>query len=316
MEEDKPITRKKLIGLNAADYEHPLDRTALEKLESIPGARTIVTKIWEKYLDKLVFFENTGSNIEVNKENYAYVYDLLLEACSILDVKDIPPLYLVSSPEMNAYATGVSRPVICINYATIERLDKDELLCVLAHELGHINSGHVLYYYLALQLKPILEIASQLSLGIGGLAGGGIKVALMYWRRMSEFTADRAGLLVCQDPLVCIRSLIKISGLPLENVDIKRFEKSFIKQAKDFEDFDYGTMNKLIRFQSTIDNTHPWSVLRASELLKWEESDEYKNILNGENIKDEKKNIFCRNCGSKLIFSDKFCGNCGSSINH
>ena len=177
-----------------------------------------------------VILEHTGAP----NDPQGIHYDLLLEACSILDIKDIPPLYLVASPEMNAYATGVSRPVICINYATIERLDKLELLYILAHELGHINSGHVLYYYLALQLKPILEIASQLSLGIGGLAGGGIKVALYYWRRMSEFTADRAGLLVCQAPAICMRALIKISGLPLEKINIKSCKLLPIKALSEY----------------------------------------------------------------------------------
>ena len=38
---------------------------------------------------------------------------------------------------------------------------------------------------------------------------------------MSEFTSDRAGLLVCQDPKVCIRAMIKI----FENIDDKSIEK-------------------------------------------------------------------------------------------
>ena len=309
-----------LDDLEAREYEHPLDRAALKKLEAIPGARALVKKIWEKYLDRLVYFENTGSNIEVSKDNYSYLYDLLLEACSILDIKEIPPLYLENSPQINAYATGVSRPVIVITYAAIERLDEQELLYVIAHELGHIKSGHVLYYYLASNLAPFLQIAGQLSLGIGALAGNGVKIALYYWRRMSEFTADRAGLLVCQDTSVCIRSLIKISGLPLTNLDIKDFEKSFIKQAKDFEDFDYGTLNKLIRFQITVDNSHPWSVLRASELLKWQDSEEYQNILKRESkialsSDFESANFrFCVSCGSKLEESQKFCGVCGTKV--
>ena len=123
-----------------------------------------------------------------------------------------------------------------------------------------------------------------------------------------------------QDTSVCLRTLIKISGLPLTNLDIKDFEKSFIKQAKDFEDFDYGTLNKLIRFQITVDNSHPWSVLRASELLKWQDSEEYQNILKRESkialsSDFESANFrFCVSCGSKLEESQKFCGVCGTKV--
>lgn len=307
-----------LEDLEATEYEHPLDRAALQKLEAIPGTRRLVKKIWKEYFDKVVYFETTGSNVEVNKDNYPYLYNLLLEACSILNIKEIPPLYLENSPVIGAYATGVNRPIVVLTYAAIERLDQQELLYVIAHELGHIKSGHVLYYYLAQNLGDFLLIAGQLSLGIGALAGNGIKYALFYWRRMSEFTADRAGLLVCQDTKVCIRSFIKLSGLPLDNVNIEDFENSFTKQAKDFEDFDYGALNKLIRLQLTVDNSHPWSVLRASEVLKWAESDEYKRILRRETkqINDLNPNSFkfCAQCGNKLEESQKFCGNCGTQV--
>ena len=307
-----------LKGLIANEYEHPLDRAALQKLEAIPGARALVKKIWEKYYDRLNYFEITGSNIEITNENYPYLYNLLIEACSILDIKKIPPLYLEASPYINAYATGVSRPLIVITYAAIERLNKAELLYVIAHELGHINSQHVLYYDLASNLSPFIEIAGQLSLGIGTLAGNGFKIALSYWRRMSEFTADRAGLLVSQDTSICMRSLIKCSGLPLDNIEIKKFEKSFIKQAEDFEDFDYGTLNKLIRFQITVDNTHPWNVLRASELLKWESSEEYNKILKRETIIEESistpQELLCPQCNAEISENFKFCKNCGFKL--
>ena len=82
-----------------------------------------------------------------------------------MDVHDIPPLYLDSDPRIAAYANGVNRPYITVSYGAIERLEKDELLFVLGHELGHIKSGHVLYYFLAQNFKLIIEIVSQMSLG-------------------------------------------------------------------------------------------------------------------------------------------------------
>ena len=320
-ENKEQVKRKKLVNLDAAEYEHPLDRAAIETLESIPGVRKLVEKIWEKFLQKFLILEFKGSNIQVTEKNYPDIYSLLLEACSILNIKSIPPLYLENNPRINAGAYGAGNPFIGITYGAIERLDKEELLFVLAHELGHIKSGHVLYYNIAQYFKPIVEIASQLSLGLAGIAGGGFQLALNHWQRMSEFTADRAGLLVCQDNKPCIRAMIKIAGLPLERVNIEDFEESFLKQAIEFKDFDYGTMNKFIKFMSTYDNSHPWPVLRASEFIKWVDSDEYKRILKGEKIKPLSTNninnlnsIFCEKCGNKLSPADMFCGSCGSKI--
>ena len=312
------MVKKILKDLRPEEYEHPLDRSALEKLESIPGIRAIVSQIWDKFLDRLYYFESTGSRIQINKENYSELFNIYLEACSILDMNQVPPLYLDNNPRINAFAHGVKRPYIGISYGAIERLEKDELLFVLAHELGHIKSEHVLYRDVAENFKAIVEIASQMSLGIAGLVGGSFQVALRYWWRMSEFTSDRAGLLACQDSKVAIRTIIKVSGLPVNHINVENFEKSFLKQANDFEDFDYGKLNKLIRFWSTADNTHPWSVLRASEILKWEASEEFENILNREkkvsteSISDNFQ--FCSQCGNKLQMSQKFCGNCGNKV--
>ena len=306
-------TRRKLLGLDPADYEHPFDKAALEKLESIPGVKGFVIQIWEKFLDRLCIFETTGSNVEITKANYPDIYNLHFEACSILDIREVPPLYLENEPRVNASASGVNRPFVKISYGAIERLEKDELLFVLGHELGHIKSGHVLYYYLAQNFKPIIEVASQMSLGLAGLAGGGVQIALNYWSRMSEFTADRAGLLVCQDTKPCIKAMMKLSGLPFEDLNINEFEKSFLKQANEFKDFDYGTLNKFIRFGSTVDRSHPWNVLRAAEFLKWEKTESYKNIVSGKKIEIAKEDLsFCPKCGAKVYLTDKFCGKYGA----
>ena len=117
-----------------------MDRSPLEKIESIPGIRAIVAQILEKFLDRLYYFESKGSLIELNKENYPDLFNIYLEACSILDMKKTTPLNLENNPLINAFAHWVSCPYIGITYGAIKRLETDELLFILAHELGHIKS--------------------------------------------------------------------------------------------------------------------------------------------------------------------------------
>ena len=134
---------------------------------------------------------------------------------------------------------------------------------------------------------------------------------------MSEFTADRAGLLACQDLDAFLRIQLKWSGLPKDG-NIESFKKGFIKQAKEFKEFDMQNVNKFMKFLSTKDQTHPYSVLRVSQLIEWKKSDDYKNILNRQNVNILKEissnSEFCPNCGINLLKGDKFCSGCGAKI--
>jgi Zn-dependent protease with chaperone function len=95
---------------------------------------------------------------------------------------------------------------------------------------------------------------------------------------MSEFTADRAGLMCCQDPEAMARAFIKMAGLPLKEFDNIRTD-TFLQQARDFKMLDYDGMNKVVKFLSIADETHPWTVMRSAELLKWIESGEYDRFI-------------------------------------
>lgn len=112
----------------------------------------------------------------------------------------------------------------------------------------------------------------------GSLAAAPVQFALFYWDRMSEFTADRAGLLCCQKPTVAIKTLMKMAGVPQSMYRSINVE-SFIQQAKDFKQLDFEGMNKVIKTISIADDSHPWTVMRATQLIEWLNTGEAKKIL-------------------------------------
>jgi len=309
---------KRLISLDPREYEHPLDREALNKLESIPGVKPLFQKIHKEILEKLLYIENSGSNILLTKDNYPRAIEILNEAAKVLDIDLIPPLYVEDSDNINASTSGSSKPNIVLTKSALDELDDSELLFLIGHELGHIKSGHALYRSISETLmSTLIEVISDITLGLGSLPAQGIQIALHKWYRMSEFTADRAGLLACQDLDACLRIQLKWSGLP-KDANIESFKKGFIKQAKEFKEFDMKNVNKVMKFLSTRKQTHPYSVLRVSQLIEWKESDDYKNILSRQkvNILPEisSNSEFCPNCGINLLKGDKFCGGCGAEI--
>jgi len=317
-------TNQRLVGLDPREYEHPLDREALDKLEAIPGAKALFTKISEVFTEKFLEIELNGSYILLTKGTYPRIHKILNEASRILDMGWVPPIYISGwdpggSYTINAWTNGSKVPHIVLTRRALDELDDLELLALLGHELGHIKSGHVLYTTIAEYLADNLgEAISSLTLGMGNIAVLPIQYALHYWYRMSEFTADRAGLLVSQDINVYTRFLLKLSDLLPNDADIVSFQNSFIEQAKSFKDFDHKNVNKLFKLISTFQQTHPYTVLRVSELIEWEKNDQYKNILTRKKVnivtKIPSESKFCPNCSTDLSTGDRFCGGCGSEI--
>ncbi|MCQ2306689.1 MAG: M48 family metalloprotease [Bacteroidales bacterium] len=190
-----------------------------------------------------------------------------------LFVEKIPELRINWDYSINACTIGAERPVIILGSGWIDLCDDDEIMFVVSHELGHIKSNHMLYHMMAQMIDIIID-----SIPGGTLLAGGLQYALYYWNRMSEFTADRAGLLGCQNHEAMIRAFVKMAGLPLKEFNSIKTE-SFIQQARDFKMLDYDGMNKVVKFISIADETHPWTVMRSAELLKWMESGEYNRFL-------------------------------------
>ncbi len=305
--------RKKLILLNPREYEHPFDRQALNALEGTPGLEKLVRKIFKHGYERAIRLQYTGSYLKITPDNFPDIYKLLEEACDIIELKNVPELYMEWSYAVNGMAIGSENPIIILTSGAIDLLTPEELLYLIGHECGHIKSGHMLYHTMALVIPFLGDIIGTATLGIGSLVSTGLELALLYWSRMSEFTADRAGLLACQDKDAVISALMKMSGVPKNFYD-KMNTEDFIKQAEAFKGFDHDSTDKAFKYIMIMDQTHPWTVMRASEILKWIKAEEYQRIIDKHTGDIESLEISCLKCGSKLKGTDTFCGHCGEKI--
>lgn len=305
--------RKKLFQLNPREYEHEFDRKALNSLEGTPGLEKFARKVNKHGFERVERLKNTGSHLKVTKNNFPDLYKLLEESCEILHVNNIPDLYIMWNYAVNGYTVGSERPLIVLTSGAVDLLSPEELLYVIGHEVGHIKSGHMLYHIMGLYISEFSAIIGQATLGIGSIVGIGLEVALLYWCRMSEFTADRAGLLACQNSKAAISALMKMSGVPKSFFDKIKTE-DFIKQAQEFKGFDQDALDKFDKALLIVDENHPWTVLRASELLKWIESGRYQQIVDRHGNKTEIEGLsvlYCSKCSCELKKDEKFCPECG-----
>ncbi|MBR1769033.1 MAG: M48 family metallopeptidase [Bacteroidales bacterium] len=266
-------TKKILTGLKHEEYEHPFDRKALERLESIPFLTKACQWVTSNFYERIYTIQYTGSNLKVTSKNYPKIYEYLDYACKVLDLDRKPDLYIQWGYGINAFTIGAENPIIVLNSGLIDLCSEDEILFVVAHECGHVKSNHMLYHMMAQGINEIINAMPG-----GTLFAGGLQYALYYWYRMSEFTADRAGLLCCQNKDAVITSFIKMAGLPINEYNNIN-ASSFIEQAENFKMLDDSNMNKVVKWLSIANNSHPWTVMRAAEILNWIKSGEYNRIV-------------------------------------
>jgi len=88
-----------------------------------------------------------------------------------------PKLYIMQNAQINAFASGrdPKHAVICVTTGALEKLNKQELEGVLAHELSHIANYDIRFMTLTAVLVGMISIISQIflrSLFWGSFGGG------------------------------------------------------------------------------------------------------------------------------------------------
>lgn len=273
------MTRRILTHLQAEDYQHPFDRKALGTLEKTPGLSLLLKKISEYGIDRLLRLQAMGNEFQVTSRNFPKLYDAFIETCEVLNVSPMPELYLYrGTGHISTYAIGVEKPLVGINLETMEWLSYEELLFVLGHELSRIKERYLTYQQLALVMPLIKNLINSTTFGVGGLAANGLEVALYNWIVMTKFTADRAGLLACQDKNVAITALIKLGGLRDQYLT-PEVTQDFIAQSRKFSIQDLDRLDQVTKILSFMEHRLPWMIMRSSELLKWIDVGMYEQCL-------------------------------------
>jgi Zn-dependent protease with chaperone function len=270
---------RKFAELDKHDYVHPSDSRALAALKTIPGIDTALKKLLEVTGESAIRVIFTASAVKVTPRQCPDLYAKLQVACTTLGV-DMPELFVQQNPTVNAFTGGVKHPVIVLHSSLIERLTDEEVLAVIAHEVGHIHAEHVLYLTAAHLLEALANVAiaaAPVANLVAQLLSGTMRAALLAWARRAELSCDRAALLVTQDADVIGRTMMKLCGGTFASkVDYEQF----LQQARDFQKtYDEKALDRFWADIITSGLSHPFPVWRVSEILKWVESGDYARVL-------------------------------------
>ncbi len=168
---------------------------------------------------------------KISKEDHPRLYNVVEEMKIASGLEYMPEIYIIDDPALNAFATGRNpkKAAVAITSGLLQKLNRDELQGVIAHEMAHIKNRDVLLMTLcSIMLGAIVILAEMMFWSMlfgggrsrrssGGGGGGGaiimlVGIALMilapilaqliYFAisRRREYLADASGALYTRYP--------------------------------------------------------------------------------------------------------------------
>lgn len=296
------------MGISYKSFIHPEDEAARRQLEELPGFHE-VTKLYMKFnVERRLHGIFMAQKIRLSPTQLPDIYNMLPPICEKFGIEE-PEFYLEMNPLPNAYTMGDNKTFLVINSGLLEHLTKEELQAVIAHECGHILCRHVFYNTLT---SLLLQSADYL--GLLEPVATPVILALNYWSRRSELSADRAEVVFMGKSEPTIRALIRMAGGPAnitKNINIEEYAS----QAQDYIDLqENSTWDKILQTLAIMHSSHPFTAVRVREILKWEQSEQYKTLFEAIQRHELNPTKICKYCGSEIEECAKFCRFCGTKF--
>jgi len=185
---------------------------------------------------------------KISRDDHPRLYNVVEEMKIASGLERMPDIYIIDDPALNAFATGrdPNRASVAITSGLLQKLNRDELQGVIAHEISHIQNRDVLLMTLCSVILGTIVILAWYGSRImffGGMRGsrrgsrgGGraqliilavaiilmilapIMAQLIYFAisRRREYLADASGALYTRYPEGLASALEKIAASPIE----------------------------------------------------------------------------------------------------
>jgi heat shock protein HtpX len=145
----------------------------------------------------------------------------------------MPKVYLMDEAQPNAFATGRNpeNAAVAVTTGLLERLSREEVAGVVAHELAHIKNHDTLIMTITATIAGAISMLAQFGMFFGGgnrdnnggmgiigtlamviLAPIAAMLVQMAISRTREYSADKLGAQICGQPVWLASALGKIAG--------------------------------------------------------------------------------------------------------
>lgn len=257
------------------------DGQAMTKLQSISALHTAAKSISEKV--GRPWIESTFNGIRLGPRQFPDIWIRAVLAARILGLPKMPDVYISGDSQWNTYTYGTDTSAfVVLGTAILNNFQNDDLLFVLAREMGHCRAGHALWKTVARFLagddsvhKGLLSggVLNAISLSPTKWIQDAVDFPLMAWSRQADITADRAALLAIGDEAQARRVLlawsIRSSRL-LKQVNIDEWMKQ--EEGSDDQMTRFSEMTTSASMYTTRRLRLLGQAAREPDLMRWSQS--------------------------------------------
>lgn len=255
------------------------DGQAMSKLQGLPALHSVVRAVSDKV--GRPWIESTFNGIRLGPKQLPDVWNQAVLAARILGLPRMPDVYIAGDQMWTTYTYGTeTNSFIVLGTSHLINFANDELLFVLAREMGHCRAGHALWKTVTRFIAGDVSVHSGLlsdgllnAMHPTRLIQGALDLPLMAWSRQSEITADRAGLLAVGDEALARRVLLAWSvrsARLLQQVNIEEWLKQ--EDASDDQMTRFSEMTTSSSMYTTRRLRLLGQAARETELMRWSQT--------------------------------------------
>jgi heat shock protein HtpX len=110
----------------------------------------------------------------IRKQDHPVLWNVVEEMCVASGLSTMPQVYIIDEDSPNAFATGrkPEKAAVAVTAGLLERLDRDELQGVIAHELAHVKNRDVLFMTLVGIMMGTIVMLADLAMRLMFYGGG------------------------------------------------------------------------------------------------------------------------------------------------
>lgn len=251
------------VNLDATVYDG--DRDGFLEFEQDPNIQRALAEFEERHGNYNSRKQLLKTSLKLTPKIAPNIYAIGEHCKKVLGMDTNIEFYVYQDDRFNAsiYPPSNDRVIIILSSGLMERFKDDEIAFVIGHELGHTLFNH--YKYPA---RALMDIGD-------GYLSPMHAIKLFSWGRAAELSADRIGLICCQDFTAAARAFFKLSsGITNDSLEFRLDE--YVSQFVDLSAEMAGDQMDPQDWYST----HPFSPLRIKALEIFHRSETYHRLTN------------------------------------
>lgn len=268
------------MAIDAESYRHPREKQAEDALvKLVASVRATILQYHRDYVLARKTPGLYGAAVRVSPRQFPRAYEVLTQCSSALGLDGVPMFVRPAAP-YGAHVDGLeTRPWIEIGGGAHDA-PGPEMVFLIGSQLAHVHCRHQTAKVLmdqALELSEMLHSVPGVNLAdaVGGVRAlqTTLRLVSSRWSRLSTYTADACGYLLCGDLGASVRAMLKCAfgGAPsVSDINVPEF----LKQAVDVDAQD-SVVNNYVKLGEPV----PYAPVRAKELLRFASSKRGKQAL-------------------------------------